>query len=509
LVVYKLSADPKQAAELQGDLATDVGTPNSDGTQWVFNLRTDAKWMDGSPLTCADIAYGISRQFDQASLGGGGGGPTYMVDLLDIPKDKDGNSEYKGPFKKTGQDLFDKAVVCADDGTSITFNLNQQSPDFNYALIWGTGPVPQAHDTGAKYDLNPFTSGPYKIQSNETNKEMVLVRNENWDPATDAYRPAYPDQIVIKFGIESTEIDQRLIADSGDDKNAIGYGSLDPSVLATVFNDPTMESRRINEPDPYSLYLGINTALVPDQKVRQAMAVALDRAQIKANSGGDYAGDLADGTVKPNIGQDYAPTGMWTDMFGQAIPDSGDPEFAKKLLAEAGQPNPTIRYQYRASSPAAEKNAGVFKTSLEKAGFKVTLESLPIGDYYTIVFDDKKAHEVMSLGWGADWPNATTVLGPLFTSSGSWNLSRTNDSAFDQAFATARTNLDRAAQATQLQELNKQSMQNVWAIPTLFENDQRLVGSNVHSASAPEGQNVYLWGAAGSFPYPDMYVSQS
>ena len=269
-----------------------------------------------------------------------------------------------------------------------------------------------------------------------------------------------------------------------------------------------MEPRRINEPDPYSLYLGINAKLVTNVKIRQAMAVALDRAQIKTNAGGDFAGALADGTVKPNIGIDYAPTGLWTDLLGKAIPDAGDPEYAKQLIAESGETPPVIRYQYRESSPAAKLNAGVVKSSLEKAGFQVKLESLPIGDYYTIVFDDAKAHEMMSLGWGADWPNAGTVLGPLFKTGGSWNLSRSSDPKYDADFKTAQTNLDRATQATQYQALNKYSMQQMWAIPTLFENDQRLVGSSVHSASAPAGKNVYLWGAAGAFPYPDMYLAQ-
>jgi peptide/nickel transport system substrate-binding protein len=503
LVVYKVSNDPTQAAELQGDLATDTGTPNADGTQWVFNLRDGATWDDGTPLTCDDIAYGISRQF---AVDVTGGGPKYMVDFLDIPTNADGTSKYEGPYSGKGQDLFDKAVVCGD-GT-ITFNLNAPSPDFPYALIWGTGPVPKARDNGKKYDLAPATSGPYKIESNTPNQELVLVRNENWDPASDPYRPAYPDQIVIKYGLSSTEIDQRLIEDAGDDKNAIAYGSLDPSVLATVFNDPAMEARRLNEPDPYSLYLGINTKLVPNLKIRQAMMVALDRAQIKTNSGGDFAGDLADGTVKPNIGQDYAPTGLWDTLLGQPVPDSGDPEYAKQLIAESGETPPVIRYQYRESSPASKLNAGVVKTSLEKAGFKVELESLPLGDYYTIIFDEQKAHELMSLGWGADWPNAGTVLGPLFRGGGSWNLSRTDDPTYNEKFDAAQQNLNRDEQATQWQELNAYSMQQAWAIPTLFENDQRLVGSNVWSASAPEGKQIYLWGAAGSFPYVDMYLAQ-
>lgn len=507
LVVYKVSSDPNEAASLVGDLATDTGTPNADGTQWVFALRGGAKWDDGTPLVCADIAYGISRQFDQASLGDGGGGPTYMVDFLDIPKNDDGTSQYGGPFSGKGQELYDAAVVC-DGETSITFNLNAPVPDFPYALIWGTGPVPKAQDTGSKYDLDPATSGPYKIESNETNKEMVLVRSETWDAASDPYRPAYPDKIVIKYGLAATEIDQRLIEDSGEDKNAIQYGSLDPSVLATVFNDPAMEPRRVNEYSPYSIYLGINTSLVPNLKHRQAMAVALDRAQIKTNTGGEFAGDLADGTVKPNIGIDYAPTGLWESLLGQPIPDNGDPEYAKQLIAESGETPPTIRYQYRESSPASKLNAGVVKTSLEAAGFKVELESLPLGEYYTILFDDKKAHELMSLGWGADWPNAGTVLGPLFKGGGSWNLSRTDDPVYNEKFAVAQSTLDKAAQAKLWQELNAYSMQQMWAIPTLFENDQRLAGSGVKSASAPTGKNVYLWGAAGSWPYVDIYVSQ-
>ena len=97
LVVYKVSSDPNEAASLVGDLATDVGTPNADGTQWVFQLRAGATWEDGKPLTCADIAYGISRQY---AVDVTGGGPKYMVDFLDIPKNADGTSKYAGPLQE-------------------------------------------------------------------------------------------------------------------------------------------------------------------------------------------------------------------------------------------------------------------------------------------------------------------------------------------------------------------------------------------------------------------------
>jgi hypothetical protein len=49
-------------------------------------------------------------------------------------------------------------------------------------------------------------------------------------------------------------------------------------------------------------------------------------------------------------------------------------------------------------------------------------------------------------------------------------------------------------------------MQQAWIIPTLFENDQRLAGSKVHSASGKNGA-PYIGGSAGSWPYVDIYVT--
>ena len=59
----------------------------------------------------------------------------------------------------------------------------------------------------------------------------------------------------------------------------------------------------------------------------------------------------------------------------------------------------------------------------------------------------------------------------------------------------------------QWKALNKEAMQNVWAIPTLFGRSQSIAGSKVHSASGDNG-NVYFWAPFTSWPYPDMYVTQ-
>ena len=46
-------------------------------------------------------------------------------------------------------------------------------------------PVPKAKDTGAKYRNSVVSTGPYKFDSLQPGKSFNLVRNDQWDQATD------------------------------------------------------------------------------------------------------------------------------------------------------------------------------------------------------------------------------------------------------------------------------------------------------------------------------------
>jgi peptide/nickel transport system substrate-binding protein len=167
---------------------------------------------------------------------------------------------------------------------------------------------------------------------------------------------------------------------------------------------------------------------------------------------------------------------------------------------------PTITYSY-SQNPDADKGAASIKSSLEKAGMKVKLNPIEASAYYTTIFDKSRATELMNNGWGPDWPNASTVIPPLFTLKGGWDVGLVNDKAYNEKVAAALSETDRAKQATMWQDLNKEAMQQAWVVPTLFENDQRLAGSKVKSASGQNGQ-LYIGGSAGNWPYNDMYVQK-
>jgi peptide/nickel transport system substrate-binding protein len=503
LVAYKMSTKDEEANSLVPDLATDIGTPSDDAKVWKFTLKDGLTWEDGSPLTCEDIKYGVSRTFATSVITDG---PQYQVAYLDIPKNKDGTSVYKGPYETKDNDTaaFDKAVVC--NGQEITFNLSQSVPDFNYAATLGFSPVPKAADTGEKYDDKVISNGPYKIQEYSKGNQMVLVRNENWSPESDDYHKAYPDKIVVKFGLDPSVIDQRIIQDSSADQSAASRDDVQPADLAAIFNDPKMADRRVNYLDIYVNYYCINAQKVPNLKQRQAIMVALDRAAVRQVNGGEYAGDLADGVIKPNLPQDYEPTGLWDNLLGKKIPDSGDPEYAKQLIAESGEPMPTIEFQY-SNTPVRAQEAAVVVDSLKKAGIKVKPTPIEAGIYYSTIFDPDRAGELMWNGWGTDWPSASTVIPPLFTPAGGWDASQVDDKEYTAAVTEALTTLDRTEQATKWKELNKQAVQNAWVVPTLFNRSQNIAGSKVKSASSPDGK-IYQWAPYGSWPYNDIYIEQ-
>ena len=494
LTAYAISADRIEGTSLVPDMATDTGRASNQFTKWEFTLRDGITWQDGTPVTCADVKYGTSRTFD---VGISQGGPTYAVTYLDIPTAEDGSSEYQGPTTGKGQALFDKAVTCSADNRTIAFNLNQSVTDFNDVVtLQEFAAVPTSITAGDDYSPNVQSNGPYMIQTYETGPggKLALVRNPNWSKASDPYRSALPDSWVMEFGIEKSAIDERVVQDSGDDQYALTL-NLTSALLPPEFNDPALASRRVNMYDPFLRYTAVNAQLLPDIKVRQAIGVALDREALRQYSGGEFAGDLADGVVTPNIGIDYAPTGLWEGLLGQPVPPSGDPEFARKLLAEAGVKDLTITLDY-SQSQEDDPVAAIYVESLKRAGITVELNPIEPDQYYGSIIEG--GNELMIGGWGPDWSNASSVIPRLLTAAGGWDLSQVDDKAFNAKVGAALVEPDRSVQATMWQQLNTEAARNMWVIPTLFEKEQRLAGSKVGP--------LYITPSYGAWPYAAMYA---
>lgn len=540
LTQYTYSSVAKTASKIIGDMSTNAGLKLNGGKDWAFPLVSGVKWEDGTLVKCADFKYGISRTFAQDVITDG---PLYAIQYLDIPfidDDLNNGSEYPGPYKANAseQAMFNRAVECLSKTVNgkttetLLIHLNQPIGDFNGATtLTAFAAVKKSAESAAPsidaYDNEPLSNGPYKILSHGGfPKSLVLVKNNEWEASLDPTRSQAFDRIEYDFGLPPEVVTDRLMQDSKDDRYAISPDGIYPEQLDKVMTSDDYANRRVTGFDPYVTYTAINAKLVPNQTLRNAIQIAWPREQLRQMGGGDYAGTLADGVIKPSMGQDYKATNLWgtstlkkdangkplnsslisswrctkPGILGICVPPTGDPAAAKAKIAAAGLSdnkylNVTYDYSDRGSD-ITKKAVALVKQQLEAAGFDVTLNAITTG-YYGYVLSSKQ-HELSNAGWGPDWGNASTVIPPLFTPNGGFDLTHFSLASFQKSVMQAMQTTSRTQQAKQWQALNADAMQRGLAVPKLFSNTQRLVGSKVN--------NAYIWAPYGSYPYAKLTV---
>ena len=494
-------------ANLVPDLATNTGIPSNEAKTWKFTLRPGTKFEDGVAITCEHVQYGVSRVFATDVITGG---PAYLQAWLDIPKDKDGNSIYTGPYKNTpeGVAAFKKAVSCSKDNRTITFNLNKSVADFNYLGTYGViSPVQAKKDTGDKYDLRPQATGPYKIIEN-SKTQLKMVRNKYWSKASDAVRTPYPDEVVIQFGLDEEVIDQIMLEDTIP--TAMNFGGPLPSNKEKFFSDDKFAKRRMNNSDPYAIYLAFNVKNMPCYEVRAALYYARNAKALLDYAGGPkFAGSYATGVISPLVATDYAPT----KVVGPGSPDfmpEGNVEKAKQLLEIAKTKCPAdykkatedgITFDVRQSATLND-TIPINEAAYARAGIKVKWNIISSG-YYSTVMDPAKQKDVTAAGWGADWANASTVIPELFASYGGFNLSQNTDDpnykAFEDKVNLAMKTTDRKKQAAMWKALDAEAMRNFWVLPTTFGKAQEVWGSQL--------AGVFFWVPQGNPAYGKIWIN--
>lgn len=497
----------KDGTGLMPDMATDLGTASQDLKTWSFTLRDGITWQDGSDVTCADIAYGVSRTFGSEVTAFDG--PQYAVSYLDIPAgDYDTGSAYPGPWlaSEEEQALFDEAVIC--DGKTITFKLMVPVADFNFTVsLLAFAPVPKSQDTADQYALMPFSNGPFKVENYEEGRELVLVRNENWNKESDYVRNPKVDKIVWQFGLSETVIDERMLADNGDDKNAVVYGGILPQNLQTVFGNDALKDRRTDGYDGYVTYTMLNVGSISCLEVRQAIWLAIDREALRTAAGGPFTGQYAQSFVAPLLTTDYAPAqlleGINVDGTSNSAAAAAKMEEAKvkcpEIHAKAAEDG--LRFDHP-DTDTWQKLIAIWIDSLGDAGIKIVDNAIEESKYYASINDDQG--DLMSAGWAADWANASTVLPELFGKGGGFNYhNNEEDAAFDffqSKVEAAKLEINREDQAEVWKELNQYAIDQVWSIPGSATKVQNIVGSKVRGA--------YQWLPFGWYNLGDLGLAE-
>ncbi|MFI9719129.1 ABC transporter substrate-binding protein [Streptomyces sp. NPDC052396] len=477
-LVFRTLTTRHRAAGAEGtkvvpDLATDTGKASDDAKVWTYTLKDGLKYEDGTPITSADIKYGIERSF-AAELSGGA---PYLRDWLV------GGENYQGPYKeKKGLDSIE-----TPDAKTIVFHLRKSEGDFPYlATSTQFAPVPKAKDTGAKYAEHPVSSGPYKVVKNEGDgQHLVLERNTEWSQSSDKERHAYPDKVDVQSGLSSEVINQRLSTGSGADAAAVTTDTnLGPAELAQIGGNKELAGRVGTGHFGYTNYLAFNPKNKPfdDPKVRQAVAYAINRTSVVNAAGGSSLAEAAT-TFLPNRSTfGYTPY----DPFPAGA--TGDPEKAKELLKEAGHPDGleiTLTHSTAQDFETSPDIATAIQASLEKAGFKVKLAGLETNAYDEKVHSVSNQPDLFLAHWGADWPSGGPFLAPIFDGrqivkdGANFNTAQLDDSQVNDEIDAINKITDHDAAAKRWGALDQKIGEQALVVPLFHPVYKRLVGKDV------------------------------
>lgn len=390
-----------KSSDLIGDLA--VSWKLDGDRTYVLKIKDDRTFHDGRPVTAGDVKY------------------TY--DFLRDPQN--------GCPAGAGLEVIDQ-VITPDDRT-IIFHLKEVNAPFLFKLTKFIIPAHLADDRPA-FDKRPVGSGPFSFEKFNPGELIQLKRRD--DQAADAKKVA-----GVLFRIIENDTTRMLLLKKGDldlVQNAVLPYSL-------KFFERLEHFRIIQETGINYQYLGfnLNDPVVGLHQVRAAIAQAIDRQTIIRH--------LLSGQARPATGLLAPANWAYND---RAPTFDYDPQQAKRMLDEAGFPDPdgdgpAVRFilSYKTSTNIlANEVADVIASQLNQVGVGVEKRSFEWGTFYG---DIKSGNfQMYSLSWvGITSPD---IFHYIFHSQSvppnGGNRGRYQNPALDALIDQSRLTLDRDRQ---------------------------------------------------------------
>jgi peptide/nickel transport system substrate-binding protein len=478
-------------------LATALGTPSNGNKTWTYHLKTGVKFEDGQPVTALDVKYAVERTFDRGVLPNG---PSYFASLLA------GNAAtYPGPYKDRSKNLMGLTAISTPNPATIVFQLNRPFADFNYVVAFPqTAPVPPNKDTGANYQTHPQSTGPYKFQSYQPNKQYTLVPNPEWNPLWDPQVKQLASKIIVNLNVNAADIDSRLLA--GDIQVDQAGSGVQSAARARILSDTSLKASSDDPINGFMWFYYLNTKVPPLNNLhcREAVEFAANKTNLQTAYGGPYGGAIASTAMPPNV------TGYSNFDYYRALPDpNGDIAAAKAQLKLCGHPAGfATNIAYRSDRPREQASATALQAALSTVGIRTTLKGYSAASYYgTFAGVPTYVHShdlgILAGGWGQDWPNGYGWGWALFdskavVSAGNANIEELSDPKVDGWFNAMESTSSASARAAYSVDIDKQVMKDAVLLPAVY--------ARALLYRSPALTNVYVQAYYGMYNYGTLGV---
>ncbi|HSJ35733.1 MAG TPA: ABC transporter substrate-binding protein [Acidimicrobiia bacterium] len=418
--LYGVTNDIGFYPELLAEEAT--VSENGDGSVTISHrLRDGLTWSDGEPLTSDDVEFTYEVLMDGYDPDSGGG--TYLITSrqgydqitdFNVISPTEFEITYE-PFFAGWKSLFTNvfpAHAFGDDADADTVNEMQRT--------W----------TGANGAPLP-SSGPMVFESWDQGVSMHLVRN-------DRYHGSISPEAVNRGPACVSGVRINWVADTDAQVNSLKAGE-----AHVVFTQPQLAFEEISGDDAFTVaaspgpiyeHWGINllNPHLAKPEVREALAFALDKAQVIETLYAPILGDVLDPAGLGNT--------MW--MANQPVYEDhqtpegyglGDVESARAALESAGysaesdgiyaHPDDgrlTLRVGTTGGNALRELQQQIIQAQMKEAGIEITIDNVPGSDYFTNrpfsadnllasasggELGDPNLVDIMQFAWvGGPWP---------------------------------------------------------------------------------------------------------
>jgi peptide/nickel transport system substrate-binding protein len=397
-------------------LAERLETP--DPLTYVVPLRHGVKFHDGHELTSADVVYTFRSLL----------APGFVSPL-------------KGGYRMV-------RAIEARDPYTVVFRLNEAFGSFPVNLVL-PGIVPDA--AGSAFKDHPIGTGPYRFVRHVVDDRLELSAFEDYyggKPRNAGVILRFvPDDIMRSLELRKGTMD-------------LSVNDIAPDLVHQLQEQPTLQT--VEAPGADYQYIGVNLRdpVLREARVRQALAYAIDTRAIIEH--------LRRGLASPAVG--LLPSTSWA-FEPNVMAFDFDPEHAKRLLDEAGYPDPdgdgpAVRFTLSLKTSNTEfyrLQATVIQQDLRAIGVALDVRMYEFATLYADVL--KGAFQLYSLQWTGGATADPDILRRVFHSQQTpptgFNRGFFNDPRVDRL-------LDQASSSTDMRERRR-----------LFGEVQKLVAMEV------------------------------
>lgn len=399
-----------------------------DDKTYVYEVRNDIKFSDGSPMTMDDVLFSLNRTKDPATASNEG----WMYANV-------ASTKQTGPWE-------------------LTVKLSKPDSTWKYVFATTGGHIIshkyyEAHkDNFGKPNGGVLGTGPYVYKKWVTGNEIDLAKNPNyWDKSSNiqinkiVYK-IIPETSTLLTAVKTGQVDVTLVPPSDTIDQFKSYKNVN-----TILSDGYQAEE-----------ICFNSQRIPfnDINVRRAVSSAVDAASInkKITRYDVPANALPFG--KPVAAYN---TDAWM-KFGEMAPYyKYNMQQAKQFLAKSKYPN-GFNCEILVNDGDSSRNSIclLLQQSLKELNINLSIKKLPMNDFVSYLYGNKKDaqgkrdYDLLIFAWLSDWPDPAGYMIPLYSSAnigeGGSNWSAYSNSEVDQLLNEQNETLDNGQRTKLMQQ---------------------------------------------------------